>query len=401
MSICIDHIPNETLSIILSFLDPLESLWYRQVSKRWRQRLVGYASITCRLPSHNRLYPTTTLIDGIVVKGYINLDNENSTNKKEFQRNPYESCRARGQLPEPRVLTSQNSSWTEKTLQVCTRGNTIAFRLDEHGNHLVWDIVNLSTSFCKMTYDSTLPPLPGNRELKWRLQKEPRFTRILLRADFSGIYNVKRLILRGCLHLQVLHLPSGLEGLDVSSCSSLTDLVFPPTQTRKLEALNLRGCRSLKAQDRTRLFGAATADIMRHVKELNVSETKRLDTFVLADAIRMVCQLVSLSLRYVATEPVIKALADSEASKTTLRFLDGSHSVDLNDEACEKLVNASIYLEVFNLRACRSVSTALYNSVPIWLQRSPRDNLSGLFTVDSSSTRSSRKGDVMFELTKK
>lgn len=221
-------------------------------------------------------------------------------------------------------------------------------------------------------------------------------------ADLSGIEHLKWLSLRGCNHLQELYVPPGLEGLDVSSCSSLKKLVFPLGPKRKLKALNLRGCRSLEPLGGTRLFGSATADVMCHIKELDMSCCKRLDATVMADAIRMTVALESVSLRYVATSTIIQALAESDAAKTSLRYLDVSFSEELGDEACEALVNSAIHLERCNLRACRNVSAALYNGIPVLLQN--RQNMSvsahlpcNSATATSLSQLSRRKGDVMFQ----
>jgi hypothetical protein len=144
-------------------------------------------------------------------------------------------------------------------------------------------------------------------------------------------------------------------------------LSFPTGQKGKLQAMNLHGCRSLVAQEATRLFGAATVDIMHHVKDVDMSSTKWLEATVLVDAVSSKeCNLEKISLRYIATNAIIQALPDSEASKTklALRFLEASFSEDLRDEACESLVNSAIYLEGLNLCACRSVSSAAVQWCP-------------------------------------
>ncbi len=395
------HLPVETVSLIFSFLDSLDSLYYRRVSKSWRQRLFGCASISCNVSSMSAF--ANVSIDGVRLKGSPPEDEE-ANHSSILDRKLLPFHRTKGQLPEPRVLSSRNQVFCEKPLEFCARGNSIAFRMEGHGNQLVWDTVDLSLSSCLMTRLARIQPLPGAPFVLCQKRTKPLLKRIILRADLSGVQHLKRLSLRGCTQLQVLHLSPGLEALDVSSCSNLTTIVFPMGQTRELEALNLRGCRSLEAQDRTRLFGAATADVMRHVKDFDLSSTKRLDTTVVADAIRMACALESLSLRYIASDPIIRALADSEASKTTLRYLDVSFSEDLKDEACESLVNSAIYLERFNLRACKCVSAALYNGVPMWLQNrsddtSARFSSNSTSNTNTSSRPSRRKGDVIFQFT--
>lgn len=396
--------------MIFSYLDPVESLSCRRVCWGWRQRLVGCASFSWTFAS--TLAITQTTINGVWLKGFRYRqdedpgDHDGSQARSHIQNLPFSQRRTKGQLPEPSVISSRIQLFNEKPFQFCSRGKSVAIRLEEYGNNLVWDTIDFSLSACLMTRLARIQPSPGAPFALTQKRTKPLLKRILLCADLSGIQHLKRVSLRGCPHLQTLSLPSNLEALDVSSCSNLFTLSFPLGQKGKLEAMNLRGCRSLIAQETTRLFGAATVDIMRHVKDLDLSSTKRLDATALADAVSKTCNLETLSLRYVATDAVIRALADSEASKTrpTLRFVDASFSEGLTDEPCECLVNSAIYLERFNLRACGSVSSAVYNGIPVWLQnrinRDDNDNavaFSVAFSERTTSTsQSRRKGDVVF-----
>ena len=425
------ELPEETTASIFAFLNPLDVWKCRRVSKSWRQRLVGCAAITWSIPS-TITANSSTIIEGVLLKVHRsyadrqmddngdNVDDDAGNDHHDDGPLPASSssprrrtasllqvpARTKGQLAEPRVCSSTNRNLNEERVLFCARGRTLAFRVGppqpETLPMVAWDTLDLAISSCLMTRLITIQPLPSVAVVPCRKRTRPLFKRILLMADLSGIEHLRWLSLRGCSHLQELYVPPNLEGLDVSGCCSLQKLVFPLGPKRKLKALNVRGCRSLEPQGGTRLFASATPDVMRHIKELDMSSTKRLDTTVIADAIRMTTALESLSLRYVATNTIILALAESEASKTTLRYLDVSFSEDLGDEACETLVNSAIHLERLNLRACRNVSTALYNSIPVWLQNRHNDCSSTPFTCNpsiaiASSQLTRRKGDVMFQ----
>lgn len=370
-----------------------------------------------------------THVTGVLLKGHRIIQGSDPENADARL-----NMRTKGQLPEPKVISSRMHLANEPPFRFCSKRRAVAFRMEQSSsNDLVWDTLDFSLSACLVTRilrtracsgssaaedgENHVSAVPAFRRTK------PLLKRIVTNADLGGIQHLKRLSLRGCTHLQAAHVPASLEALDASSCSSLVRLIFPERQEGRLEAMNLRGCRSLVAQDRSRLFGPASSDILRYIKDLDLSSTKRLDPSILADAIRMTCHLESISLRYVASNAVIRALAESESARSTLRFVDLSFSENLGDEACEELLNAAVFLERMNLRACRSVSAALYNSVPVRLQsrlhatlaaKSKTDaNLTSLsnasavltatrrqhshsLTGSSSTNHSRRKGDVIF-----
>lgn len=393
-------LPDENVALIFSFLNPWESLSCRRVAKSWRTRLVGCAAFTCSFPSTNSTGGNT--INGVWIKGYrYQLNDEDEVNDETRNRRRPFQWRTKGQLPEPLVLSTRAQLFNDKPFGFYAKGGTVAFRMEESGSQLVWDTADLSLSSCLVTRLAKVQPRPGAPFVLSQKRTKPLLKRVLVIADLSSVKHLKRISLRGCSNLQSLHLPSSLEALDSSSCSNLTTITFPLDQEIKLEALNLRGCRSLEALDKVRLFGAATANVMFHIQDLDLSSVKRINPVILADALRMVRRLESLSLRYVATDIMIRALADSEATKTTMRLVDVSFSDDLKDEACEALVHSANKLERLNLRACTSISPALYNSIPVWLQH--RRSGGGAYPSSLTELRAldghqhQRKGDVMFQ----
>ena len=356
-------LPEETLIAIFSFLNPLEFQTSRRVCRGWKRRLRGCAGFSWGTTS--AVSNINTHVTGVVLKGHRVTQ---GSNPESYGTIP--CMRIKGQLPEPRVISSRMHLANEAPFRFVSKQKYVAFCMERQGSNLVWDTVDLSLSACLMT---RIIPLSGDspdgQGLTNLRRSKPLLKRLVTNVDLGGIQHLKRLSLRGCTHLQTAHVPASLEALDASSCSGLSRLVFPSTQTGRLEALNLRGCRSLVAQDKSRLFGAASADIMRYIKDLDLSSTRQLDPSVLAEAVRMTCHLESISLRYVASNAIIRALSESESAAATLRFVDASFSEDLGDEACEELVNMAVHLERINLRACPSISPSVYNAIPALLQR--------------------------------
>jgi F-box domain len=371
-------LPEETVSSIFSYLNPKDYQSSRRVCRGWRRRLRGCAGFSWASPSAGSNIETH--VTGVVLKGHRVVQ---GLNPESYDTMKY--MRVLGHFREPKVISSRMHLANEPPLRFCAWRKSVAFCMEQHGNRLVWDTMDLSFSACLITkihpQRRETPEGPAVQILR---RTKPLLKRLITHVDLSGLQDLKRLSLRGCTHLQTAHVPASLEALDVSSCAALSKLVFPSRQEGRLEALNLRGCRSLVAQDRSRLFGFASADVMRYIKDLDMSSTTLLDPAILADAIRMTCNLESVSLRYVATNAVIRALADSESSKTTLRFVDASFSEDLNDESCEELFNSALYLERISVRACPSVSPSFYNSITTRLDNRRKATDGTLLAQDES-----------------
>jgi len=416
-------LPDETVSTIFSYLNPLDYQSSRYVCQNWKRKLTGCASfswgVTTATVSRNM---ESRLVTGMVLKGHRIIqgstknhpgDDDDGINTTTSSRFSTRSRSARSDddddtmlicMPinnnnnnhsnrlEPRVLSSRMHLANEPPFRFISQRKYVAFSMEHSDSPLVWDTVDLSLSACRMTSivptrgKESLPQIPeGEGGVDEGAQPAAvsaatvgsptnfRRTKVLLKRllmtiDLSGIQHLKRVSLRGCTHLQTVQVPSSLEALDVSSGPSLSKLIFPPKQDGRLEALNLGGCRSLVSQDKSRLFGSATGDIMRYIRELDFSSTTQLDSHLLADAIRMTSHLECVYLRHVATNPVIRALAESESAKITLRFVDASFSEDLNDEACKELITSAIHLEGLNVRACHSISSSLATAISTRLQ---------------------------------
>eukprot|EP00521_Asterionellopsis_glacialis_P008733 CAMPEP_0195285878 /NCGR_PEP_ID=MMETSP0707-20130614/3548_1 /TAXON_ID=33640 /ORGANISM="Asterionellopsis glacialis, Strain CCMP134" /LENGTH=156 /DNA_ID=CAMNT_0040345437 /DNA_START=171 /DNA_END=641 /DNA_ORIENTATION=- len=141
-------------------------------------------------------------------------------------------------------------------------------------------------------------------------------------------------------------------------------------------------------------------------------------------------KLMSLSLRYVATDEILEALASSKScgyacekgnknhstNFGTLRFVDVAFSPQLTDSSVKALVQRASLLERINLRGCKSISGLCYNEIPIELAhrrcgigtghndtRPPQASCaSSSWTTrihdHTMSTTKKRKGDNIFHL---
>jgi hypothetical protein len=107
--------------------------------------------------------------------------------------------------------------------------------------------------------------------------------------------------------------------------------------------------------------------------------------------------LRSISLRYIATDDILVALAASKAA-LSLQLVDISFSHDVTDGSVECLVNRAIRLERCNLRGNKSISGDCYNQVPIHLsRRNGSDEVLDNFSIKKDDKdRKRRKGDNIF-----
>jgi len=392
---CFQDLPDENIAKVFAYLGPLETLKCRRVSQSWRQQLLGCAALAIRQPAST--INDEGAIQSIHLKALRCDQTEESQEQQGLPAQPVPYCfqsRTKGHLPSPRVLTARSSLSNEKPIEFCARNGVIGLRLEDNDSHVVFDSLDLSISSC-LVMRPTIGPLSrpsGSVRIPSIKRTKPLFKRILLKADLSSVIHLKRVSLRGCSYLQTLSLPPGMEALDVSSCTALVSIRFPLgyQDGNEFEALNLRGCRSLVPQDRTRIFGLATDNIMRCIQDLDFSSTK-LPPCILEYALAKVTRLESLSLRYLATDGMVRAFADSAACKETLRFLDVSFSGGLGDEAVEALIASAPCLERLNLRACTSISSRVYNGAPGWLERG-----SGHMSAGADTHNNRRKGDLLF-----
>jgi hypothetical protein len=206
---------------------------------------------------------------------------------------------------------------------------------------------------------------------------------IVKEIDLSSLTHLERVSVRGCSNLEVLCLPPGILALDASSCTKLKkismrrsghvseDNATTGTQGLGKAALNLSGCRSLSPHGvEGKIFGPGTDQFTsRNLAEADLSSTLELTDVSIANMLRSATNLASLSLRYVATDFMINALAESNAAASSLYLLDVAFSSKLTDAAVQLIATKATHLQRMNLRGCRSISTACYNEVPIALEK--------------------------------
>jgi hypothetical protein len=411
------ELPDEALSIIFGYLNSGETLSSRRVCRDWRERLVGNAYISCNCGTW--FAPQTSGQPGggnpifdIWLKGNrVGKRLQACSSGGRAQRNREDRkryggvSRTKGHLPEPFVVSSTSELSIEKPFEFARIStNGVSFQMEQHENNLFWETLDLSLSSCVLHRQINDGPQGSSFTCV-----RPLLKRILCEVDLSGARQLQKLSVRGCSNLRTLQLPPNLVALDASSCTRLSCLSSPfgLGQKGRFEALNLKGCRSLVAQDKRYLFGAATPDAMKHLRDLDLSSTSMLEKSIVAYALNQTCCLEMLSLRYVASDDVLLALAESIAAKETLRLVDTSFSSELTDESCEVLVNAARHLERLNLRACSSVSAACYNAIPVELQQRKKPigedddyHSEESFSVSKASVSQNRKGDNIFYFTR-
>jgi hypothetical protein len=391
-----DDLPEEALSTVLQYLDAAETIAARRVCHDWRGRLIGCAYIKF---SGRTLYGPTAERPGYG-NGFlsVHLLGHRATTAKIDKESKLKRNRVKGHLPEPNVLSGNETALEEPHEFRTTDDLSAAMRMEESGHGQHFQSLDLSKeSYCKRVHMQ--PILSVSKVLPQELRQvlsKPLLKRILCELDLSGLRRLERLSVRGCARLRRMQLPPCLVALDASACTELVSLSFPFGQLERLKALNLSGCRSIAAHNRHGLFGHSTGTVMRFLRELDLSSTVQLQKSVMADALNMTSNLESLSLRYIASDEVLLSLATSNSARGTLTLVDASFSADLADDSVEALVNAASRLQRLNLRACGRVSANCYNAVPLELEdrRANPDSSRPPFSVNRSCQK--RKGDNIF-----
>lgn len=98
-----------------------------------------------------------------------------------------------------------------------------------------------------------------------------------------------------------------------------------------------------------------------------MSSVSRVPPAVLANALRATRHLHVLSIRYVASDDVIRAIGESD-SRCSIEMMDVSFG-SVTDEAVEGLINRAQKLSRLNLRGCRSISANVHNCVHVEMER--------------------------------
>jgi len=287
--------------------------------------------------------------------------------------------RTRGHLPEP-IIIPESSNSSIRLEEVCPSRLGVAFRALVRGDIAIngdtfTPLTSLDLPKCvAVIFDTTNDCIRRTRALKT----------IVKEIDLSSLTHLERVSVRGCSNLEVLRLPPGILALDASSCTKLKkismrmqrsghvseDNATTGTQGLGLAALNLSGCRSLAPHGvEGKIFGPGTDQFTRNLVEADLSSTLELTDLSIANMLRSATKLASLSLRYVATDRMINALAESNAAASFLYLVDVAFSSKLTDASVQLIATKATHLQRMNLRGCRSISAACYNEVPIALQK--------------------------------
>ena len=330
--------------------------------------------------------------------------------------------RTRGHLPNPNVLDGESKLLTFRTTRTCSASvDTPGTCMPTPTNKRRMEMVQTASSQItvairfeqitersRMSYITSLDlesirmhyPIPSTsiRTTKCPSKSHPVKKSIQV-LDLSSLCQLKKLSVRGCSSLRILRIPSCLEGLDSSACSALKEITFSVEnlgdyssgQGLCVKAMNLNGCRSLT---RIQFF----EDAVRNVTELDMTSVSSMPKALIAQVLKRAEVLKNVSLRYIATDDIITALAASKAAHC-LCLVDISFS-SVTDGPVESLVNRAMQLERCNLRGNKNISGECYNQVPIHLSRRNGSTESmedfSVLKDGADDERKRRKGDNIF-----
>ena len=241
--------------------------------------------------------------------------------------------------------------------------------------------------------DGNISEIVGGYFLKKNRKPRPMGRLLARRADVSGLRWLRSLSLKGCAGLREVLLPPGLTALDAST-SNLEAAAFvgcgscalaAPTDLPKLETLTLANCRKLTAHVTCHrhtsnvCFRIPMLSALMHCRELDLSWCNALPPNTIAESLRYVHCLISVSLRSVASDAILDALGTSDAACSgKLKLMDCAFSKALHDAAVVSLVQHAIGLQRINLRGCSAVSAHCYNQTPILLRARAKAPASGV-----------------------
>lgn len=448
-----NSLPSETFTSIFSFLDTITCIRNKAVCKAWRNdapRECGYFHVKTPTPASASASSASSLS--------LFTDNKNKHHREkaefslEVQIQVQEACarlkrdrkvplkRTKGHLPDPNVLKGTSEMLTfltrnheherseSKNAKTTARTSTVTCNTRNYWEMEVMQIsvsqIAVAIRFEQMDKLCQISHITSLDFESMRMRSAHNCSKLTKKAiqfmDLSSLCQLRRISVRGCSNLITLRLPMSLEGIDASACTKLQTITFGadssldlnPTKEQgetgrgsnslpRLKALNLNGARSLTS---VKLF----EDAMEKVTELDMTSVTKMSKTVIAQGLERAMYIQSVSLRYIATDAMIIALATCSAGcMESLRLVDIAFS-HVRDKSVEKLVNSAIYLERCNLRGNKGISGSCYNQVPIYLSRrigmgnKKMDDFSVQEgnVVNSTSERKRRKGDNIFFFTK-
>jgi len=406
-----NNLPLEAFYHIFTYLDVFACIQNKGVCKSWREN----ASKSCGY----MLVSSTAVKEQAFISEFTIKAQEVCSTGKEVEFKILK--RTRGHLPEPSVLNggtklltySTSASSTASTAEIAKPSTPVSTRIMEV-KYTPQSQIAIAIRFeqiysTEMKYIASLD-LESSRILTsfggTQFTPKPHPIKKSIQVlDLGSLCHLKRLSVRGS-NVITLRLPPRLVALDASGCTKLKEITFavhqheiegggPREDGLKLEALNLNGCRSLISGRFFSLLGA-----FKNMQELDMTSVSKLSKDLLVHALSGAECMKTISLRYIATDEILNALAASSAAVAELHLVDIAFS-QVTDGAVEGLVRRAGNLERCNLRGCKGISGCCYNQVPIHLSRRVGEDETGHgFSVqygdDSNGKRKRRKGDNIF-----
>ena len=382
---------NEILSVVLSYLEVKERfLTARVVDRQWYHAVMHNKQeqlICVQLKKQSRVkrqqkapcqIKSIELV-GRVVEQACDATSTAKSSSSHKLTSLSSRKRTRGHLPEPGM---DHYSCTKKLIDA-----TCAFQNNHHGilcsvpgNEDQLLTLNMPESVVIMSDDIHNPDRPNLKGFCRRLSK------MVTHLNMSSLESLQHLAIRACSCLTDLVLPSSLESLDAVGCTNLQQIVVPQMRQPQQDehpigvqwwSVNLNGCRAL------RTLGGDRIDA-HNLQELDFSACAQLPTQSIVALVQGSQCLESLSLRYIATDAILEALAQSTGVCHSLTLCDVAFSRSLTDTSVTALVQKATQLDRLNLRGCTSVSSYCYNTTPILLQQR-RDQQSGMDPVTTAT----------------
>ena len=440
-------LPNDALVSIFKYLRATESISCRGVCQKW-QRTAGAGTIQVQVRryfTHHITYRgnehediiigTITLFGRVKKKENINGggdDNEGGVGVVTAHSNSIPE-RIRGHLPSPSSQTFQDMSNTIpavhafacdelsdndradalKSAMNCTLTTkhpcNAAIQIENTQSPFI--TIDLSSSSSKFQYGVSEKNKNHTHQTICKKKNVRSLRSSVTRIDISCLKHLRVISVSGCGYLKSLLLPKSIQSVDAKGCSELLRIGFPNGCDGSLQSLDLNGCRKLKRfqSGGDSLFGVNTADLLRNITHLDMSQLPKEgllnEEFCLG--LQSTNHLQMFSLRYCASDAIIRALADSQSARSgQLRLVDIAFSTKVTDESVKMLARNGPALERINMRGCKGITGECYNNIPVYLERRRRRRGSGGETgceeeeMDESFP-SSRKGDNLFFFCKK
>ena len=161
----------------------------------------------------------------------------------------------------------------------------------------------------------------------------------------------------GGKHLKWLLAPATLQSADLNSCPELENLF---AASPRVEVLDVTNCRKLNPDSFSWMCGVEGEkgpESGTGLKHLHCSYMTQLPESVLQRVVQFSSRLVSLSIRGIGTDPVIRSIRDS---CRCLAGVDTAFSPSISGRALWAMIEGSPVMQRCNIRGCRKVSANDY-----------------------------------------